>query len=1055
MSTPPLLRRLAALTLALSMAAPLAPALAAPENDERAYFTANGLLNRGLYDLAAEEYRRFLASNADHEKAPQAHYGLGVALYRQNQHAEALEHLDVVAGDRGFEFAAETDLLRGHCLLALARPGEAADAFSRVVQQHESHASTPDAAVLLVESLNRAGRHEQAQEAADAVARRWPDTPMRDRADLFWGLSLLALDDASAAADRFESIVRRTPEGALTSHATLLLAQSRHRLGARDAAESSYRRVIDAAPGELAAEAMVGLGQLQRQRRQYKEAASTLDAALQQYPESPMAPRARLERARVRLDTGDLDGASSTLDRLAAEGPKDLRDDAAYWRAKVDLRRGDAERAAARLEQAQGEYPASDLRAEMIYDRAIALSRAERRAEAADAIAAFMREYPEHRLAPDALHAGASIAHARERYEESLALCAMFEASHAEHALAPEVTMLRAENGYMRGNLSDAERAYRRVLAGEAPEALATRASYRLGMTLYRDGRFEDAEPLLAAAADLAESDPSYARALVALGDGSFERGDWARAEAMFSRVVSLDADSTPVDDALLKLGLSLERQGDYERAVAVFRRLLVEHPASERRLHAEFELAQSLVALERWGEAAPHLEAVLEAEDNERFAPHAMNHMGAVSRARGDHAAAADWFARAADAGGADLGARAVFDQAESLLVAGDPAGAVDRFDEFLSEHASHELANRARARRAVALSRSDRPEEALAAIERVEAGAFDALPERVQHAVLYEKAWSLREAGRPDEAAAAYRVLLARPVDSTLRAYALLDLGGIELDAENWAAAGEPLGELVTLLESDEGDWDDDVRAQGAYRLAAASLRQGQDERVVELLDEYHQRHAGSDLVAAAGLAVGEALANLGRHERAAAHYERVAREHAESAYAATARLRHADEMVALQRWEDAQGSFRQFLERHPDDDRWFQARFGVGWALEQDEQREDAIEAYRAVVDRHQGPTAARAQFQIGECLFAMGRLDEAITELLRVDILYAYDEWSAAALYEAGRCLEQLERPNQAREQYQQVVDRFPDERWAELAKNRLGQIRTAAPPGHGP
>jgi TolA-binding protein len=128
------------------------------------------------------------------------------------------------------------------------------------------------------------------------------------------------------------------------------------------------------------------------------------------------------------------------------------------------------------------------------------------------------------------------------------------------------------------------------------------------------------------------------------------------------------------------------------------------------------------------------------------------------------------------------------------------------------------------------------------------------------------------------------------------------------------------------------------------------------------------------------------------------------------------------------------------------------WFQARFGVAWAKENRGEHEAAIRDYREVVSRHQGPTAARAQFQIGECLFAMGRLEEAVTELLRVDILYAYDEWSAAALYEAGRVLERLERPHQARAQYEAVVQRFPDLNWAEMARQRLDQVQTQLPPG---
>ena len=53
------------------------------------YLNANGLLNRGLYELAATEYRKFLDQAGDHEKAPLAHYGLGVCLFRLKKYDAA------------------------------------------------------------------------------------------------------------------------------------------------------------------------------------------------------------------------------------------------------------------------------------------------------------------------------------------------------------------------------------------------------------------------------------------------------------------------------------------------------------------------------------------------------------------------------------------------------------------------------------------------------------------------------------------------------------------------------------------------------------------------------------------------------------------------------------------------------------------------------------------------------------------------------------------------------------------------------------------------------
>jgi TolA-binding protein len=104
------------------------------------------------------------------------------------------------------------------------------------------------------------------------------------------------------------------------------------------------------------------------------------------------------------------------------------------------------------------------------------------------------------------------------------------------------------------------------------------------------------------------------------------------------------------------------------------------------------------------------------------------------------------------------------------------------------------------------------------------------------------------------------------------------------------------------------------------------------------------------------------------------------------------------------------------------------------------------------YARVVADHDGATAARAQFQIGQCLFAQGKHADAATELLKVDILYAYPEWSAAALYEAGRCLMAANRPAEARAQFEAVRDRFPDSQWAGLAAQRLADAGAERVPG---
>src|SRR5436190_15520790 len=65
----------------------------APDPALRDYLSGNGLLGRGMNELAVQEYRKFLSEHGDHEKAAVARYGLSVALFRLKKFDEAIAEL--------------------------------------------------------------------------------------------------------------------------------------------------------------------------------------------------------------------------------------------------------------------------------------------------------------------------------------------------------------------------------------------------------------------------------------------------------------------------------------------------------------------------------------------------------------------------------------------------------------------------------------------------------------------------------------------------------------------------------------------------------------------------------------------------------------------------------------------------------------------------------------------------------------------------------------------------------------------------------------------------
>ncbi|MCH7526785.1 MAG: tetratricopeptide repeat protein [Planctomycetes bacterium] len=372
--------------------------------------------------------------------------------------------------------------------------------------------------------------------------------------------------------------------------------------------------------------------------------------------------------------------------------------------------------------------------------------------------------------------------------------------------------------------------------------------------------------------------------------------------------------------------------------------------------------------------------------------------------------------------------------------------------FARLIEDDPSHPRMAQTRAQWAIALARQDRYTDAIQAIERAEQSHYGELDDVLRSALRYEKAWCLRALGRTEQAAESYRTLLDDDAGGSVNVHAILELAELEAEAEHCDRAADLLRRLRTIAASRPKDVPRRVREQATYRLAVCEFQMKEHAQAADLFDEFLKEFPDSALTASAGLFCGEALFKTGKYERAARRLTRVVEEFSSDPVYGSSLLRLGEVQAILQRWALSERVSAEYLARFADGEHWYQAQFGVGWARENQERYDDAIRAYHKVVARHIGPTAARAQFQIGECLFAKKQYDHAVRELLKVDVLYDYPEWSAAALYEAGRCFQKLGKDVEARDHFGQVADKYGKTRWAELASKQLQELATAALPG---
>ncbi|MEQ9096146.1 MAG: tetratricopeptide repeat protein [Phycisphaerales bacterium] len=1013
--------------LTISVVVLCSHALIAQDGD-RALRTANGLLQRGLHAEAASEYAAALQTLDNADARDEARYGLAVARYNMGEDAAAIRALEQIEGGPRFAFRADADVLLMHLHFRQEDYARAASS-GRAAAGHRDHAAWASTAALLIESLHRAGENADAVRAYtrfESDLRR--DDQAHRRASLFAGISQATIarkpTEHATAAEWLGRVIMPRGRDGLTDAALFHQANALYAAGdAAGAIASLERASVDAST--VRPQAMLRLAVILRLEARPGEAANVLRVLAEQAPRFSTA-QVHYELGRALLDIDQPEEAIRAFERSERRADPDLADDVAFWHAKAALRRGRHEEAAERLRLAIKQHPTSPLIAEMKYDRAIALQRDGQPEAAARAFGLFVADHGDHPLAPDALFSQASLLLEVDQVDESAGVARSLSRQFTDHPLASSAAFLQAEAAYRSKNYEAAARGFAPLVEAD-DDSLADQARFRLGMSFLAMGRADQAEPHLEAVVDGVRTQPAFVPALFALGDIAFDAEQWEQAESRFAEYIAVaGTQAASVDAAMLKLALARGRQGDTTGAIESLTQMLSEWPHSEHAPHALFELGQMHVAQGNDQAARRFFTTLPDRHEDSRFAPHALRHLAGIAARSGEHERAAGLYAQAADRGGRPMARIVALDHAKALINAGEPAQAARLL---------HDAEGPARAWYVIALSRSA---DHQAAVDASEDYTPRDLGEQDTALYQYALAASLRNTGQRERATRMLEQVVAG--GSSVAPHAALDLADAYLADADYARAAD-------LLEpvSQRTDVPTTLASAATYKAAWARYQLNDHRSVVRLLQDFND----DALAGPSALLLGESLLALKRGREAAEQLARAISAGGQGVDADAALLRLGEAHAAAQDWNASLEAYARHRREHARSPRWFMAEFGLGWALENAGKHRQAINHYQAVVDKHEGETAARAQFQLGECLFALGQHEDAVRELLRVDILHASPTWSPAALFEAGRCFEAMGKVGEARAQYRAVQDRFAESSWATAAGERL---RAIAGPG---
>lgn len=867
--------------------------------------------------------------------------------------------------------------------------------YARFLAEHPDHAETGVARYGLAVSLARLARPGEAIAALEGLDPR-PGVPFAAEALALRGRCEAAVGDDRAAAATF--------------------ADLRSLFGEHTLAEAS---ALDEA------EARLRLGEL--------PAATSLAAGLAQSTHGVLRDRAALLLALVVLRDIEAtpDDRSLAADRLAALRGRTTPgvQEALVLRAEAEARRrlGDP-RAIDLFREALASATAGASADELRIGLAVALRSAGR---ADEALAALEASSESGRTTSDVLVERSLALTSLGRHREALAVLEGMRGADGRRAAA---LLVVAESAYAAGAFGDADAAYALLLATQPEHPLRAAIGAKRGLCLVRLGRGEDGIAALRGSLDARHPPLDAALAGVAkltLGEALFDRGEWAEAQATFDDLAQDDLGLRA--EALLKSGIAAARGGDAEGAMERFDALLASVAAESIEVRARFERAQALAAIGRSGEADADFAGLLRSERlPSELRKAALRQLAAIAAAQGRPADAAAHLEALDDAASRR-------DRARALLAAGEWSAAAAAYDALAADAVDDASRAEAAVQRAIAWSRSGDAERALASFASI---GTDTLPPELRTAATIEEAWCLRRLGRIEMATALWRRVAEVEAPQTQ----LGRLAALEL-AER-AIADDDLVEAAARLTSIDASSD----ARGCALSGLLALRRGEAEAAVERLRPFGERWSDSPYAPSARVALGEALQALKRHDEAIVAFSSALASASDAATRERALLRLGDAFAASERWKESEEAFLRHGREYGASGFRHHARFGLGLARERLRRTEEAIEAYRAVQTEHDGPLAARAQFQIGECLFALGRLDEAVRAFLAVDLAYSSGEWSAAALFEAGRALAALGRADEALRQFETLIARDPESPWSGSAREereRIARQRSAA------
>ena len=1007
----------------------------------RQYAAAVALQNRGVFDLAAEEWTKFLKNYQGDSRADRATHYLGVCQLKAGKAADAAATFTKVLKDYPQSAMVEpTYLFLGVAQYTMAQAGKpelydaAAKTFQTLVTKYPKSKDIPQAMFYQGECLYAQNKKKEAAAAYTALAQKYPDHALLLDALYALGVAQEETGDHQGAGATYDAFLKKFPNSALATEVGMRRGETLFAAGQYDAAAKRFAEAASKEGFALADHATFRQAATLAQLKQYEQAAALYGSMAKKFPKSKYLAAADLAGGKCYYLAGKYDESRKLLGKVLGAGG-DAAAEAAHWIARGLLKQRKAADALSTVEKALPAGGAGPWGVQLLMDQADAVYEIpDRRAESVALYASLAGKYPKDALAPQALYMAGFAALGRGDYQAALAHAAAFLSKYPDSELAADVTYVAAESSLQLNQYADAEKRYAELLAKYPKAADAPTWKVRRGLALQLQKKYQETIAALAPALEELGDPQLLAEAKFLIGSSQAELGQTA--EAIQSLGGSLDAkpDWRQADETWLVLAHLYRQQKDLKKAIGAVRKLIADFPQSRLLDRAHYRLAEYLYADGDFGRAATEYQQVIEKWPTSEMVPGALYGLGWSLLSQKQYAEAEKVLDQLVAKHPQDkLVPRARYARGMARQQLGRFGPAAEDVQALLS--ADPTPAEKSDARYVLGLCQVGlkKPAEAAATFQKL-------LAEDPKYAgtdkVLYELAWAQQSSGQDDAATGTFARLFREFGASPLAPEAAYHVGDHYYKKDDLAKAAS------AYYASMDKAGNTPLGEKATYKLGWTYFRQDDFENAAKTFAYQEATWPKGPLAADAAFMAAECLFKQGKYKEALAAYGQIAKP-ANQDFEALALLHSGQAAGQLKQWDKSLELLGECITQFPDSPHLPQAIFEQGQAFYAQKKLDVATKAYESVIAKATNQeVAARAQFMIGEIQIGKKEYKEAIRSFYRVIAGYGYPKWQADAMFEAGRCFKELGLNDKAIEQFRELIQKYPQSDQVQRAQEQI-------------